>query len=58
MEAKLLIFLAPQVGLEPTTLRLTATEFASPPAAIVCYKPLYKIRLRDPQKLRLAIHTA
>jgi hypothetical protein len=38
--------LAPQVGLEPTTLRLTAIEFADPPAAIGCYKPLYKICLR------------
>jgi len=53
-----ILVLAPQVGLEPTTLRLRATEFASPPAAIVCYKPLYKIHLRAAQKLLLAIHTA
>jgi hypothetical protein len=51
-------YLAPQVGLEPTTLRLTAIEFADPPAAIGCYKPLYKIRLRLGRKLRTAIHTA
>ncbi len=33
-------FLAPQVGLEPTTLRLTAVRFASLPAATGCYKLL------------------
>ena len=54
----MLDFMVDAVGIEPTTCRLRATEFASPPAAIVCYKPLYKIRLRDPKKLRLAIHTA
>ena len=53
-----IVFLAPQVGLEPTTLRLTAIEFADPPAAIGCYKPLYKIRLRSGRKLRTAVHTA
>jgi hypothetical protein len=37
--------MAPQVGLEPTTLRLTANEFAAPPAAIDCYKPLYDMHL-------------
>ena len=51
-------FLAPQVGLEPTTLRLTAIEFADPPAAIGSYKPLYKIRLRPGRRLRTAVHTA
>ena len=30
--------LAPQVGLEPTTLRLTAVRFALAPAATCCYK--------------------
>jgi len=55
---KLLIILVDAVGIEPTTCRLRATEFASPPAAIVCYKPLYKIHLRAAQKLLLAIHTA
>src|ERR1035438_4427084 len=39
------------VGIEPTTCRLRATEFACPPATIVCYKPLYKIRLRAAQKI-------
>ena len=42
---KLLKELAPQVGLEPTTLRLTENEFAAPPAAIDCYKPLYDMHL-------------
>jgi hypothetical protein len=37
--------MAPQVGLEPTTLRLTANEFAAPSAAIDCYKPLYDMHL-------------
>ena len=46
------------VQLEPTTLRLTAIEFADPPAAIGCYKPLYNIRLRPGRKLRTAVHTA
>ena len=46
------------VGIEPTTCRLRATEFASPPAAINCYKPLYKKRLRTDQKWLVAIHTA
>ena len=55
---KCLIYLVDAVGIEPTTCRLRATEFASPPAAFVCYKPLYKIRLRAAQKLLLAIHTA
>ena len=45
-------------GLEPTTHRLTAIEFADPPAAIGCYKPLYKIRLRPVLKLRTATRTA
>ena len=27
------------------TLRLTANEFADPPAAIDCYKPLYEMHL-------------
>jgi hypothetical protein len=30
--------LAPQVGLEPTTLRLTAVRVVLTPAAIGCYK--------------------
>jgi hypothetical protein len=46
------------VKLEPTTLRLTAIEFADPPAAIGCYNPLYKIRLRPGRKLLTAVHTA
>jgi len=40
-------FLAPQVGLEPTTLRLTAVEFADPPAAIGCYKLLSFVHFAD-----------
>ena len=50
--------LAPQVGLEPTTLRLTAVEFANPPAAINYYKPLYMIRLRAGQVSKIAIRAA
>ena len=50
--------MAEAVGIEPTTCRLRATEFASPPAAINCYKPLYKKRLRTDQKWLVAIHTA
>ena len=46
------------VGIEPTTYRLRAIEFTSPPATIVCYKPLYKIGLRAAQKSLIAIHTA
>jgi hypothetical protein len=42
---KSLILLAPEVGLEPTTLRLTASEFPSPSTAIDCCKPLYTSRL-------------
>jgi hypothetical protein len=38
-------FMAPEVGLEPTTLRLTASEFPSPSPATVCYKSLYKSKL-------------
>jgi hypothetical protein len=34
-------FMAPEVGLEPTTLRLTASEFPSPSAAIDDDKSLY-----------------
>jgi hypothetical protein len=34
-----------EVGLEPTTLRLTASEFPSPSPAIVCCKSLYKSKL-------------
>src|ERR1700761_3041082 len=37
--------MAPQGGLEPTTLRFTANKFAAPPAAIDCYKPLYDMHL-------------
>jgi len=53
-----LFYLAPEVGLEPTTLRLTAIEFAGLPAAIDCYKPLYKMRLRTAKKTLIAIHKA
>ena len=42
--------MAPQGGLEPTTLRLTANEFAGPPAAIDCYKPLYEMHLSSEQQ--------
>ena len=38
-------FMAPEVGLEPTTLRLTASELPSPPTAIDCCKSLYTSRL-------------
>jgi hypothetical protein len=34
-------------GLEPTTLRLTASEFPSPSPAIVCCKSLYKSKLEN-----------
>jgi len=53
-----IVSLAPQVGIEPTTCRLRATNFACPPAAVVYYEPLSKIRLRLKQKLRIAIDTA
>src|ERR1700679_929008 len=43
--SKLLILLAPEVGLEPTTLRVTASEFPSPSTAIDCCKSLYTSRL-------------
>jgi hypothetical protein len=33
--------MAPEVGLEPTTLRLTASEFPSPSSAIDDDKSLY-----------------
>ena len=46
------------VGIEPTTCRLRATEFASPPAANVCYNPLYKRRLRAVKNIRIAINIA
>jgi hypothetical protein len=39
--------MAPEVGLEPTTLRLTASEFPSPSSAIVCCKSLYKSKLEN-----------
>jgi hypothetical protein len=39
--------MAPEVGLEPTTLRLTASEFPSPSPAIVCCKSLYKSKLEN-----------
>src|ERR1700730_15109822 len=42
---KWLINMAPEVGLEPTTLRLTASEFPSPSTAIDCCKSLYTSRL-------------
>jgi hypothetical protein len=41
----LMMFMAPEVGLEPTTLRLTASEFPSPSTAIDCCKSLYTSRL-------------
>jgi hypothetical protein len=37
--------MAPEAGLEPTTLRLTACEFPSPSTAINCSKSLYTSRL-------------
>jgi hypothetical protein len=43
-----IVVLAPEVGLEPTTLRLTASEFPSPSTAIVCCKSLYKSKLENP----------
>jgi hypothetical protein len=46
------------VGIEPATCRLRATEFASPPAANVFYKPLYKRRLRAAKKFLIAINIA
>jgi len=39
--------MAPEVGLEPTTLRLTASEFPSPSTTIVCCKSLYKSKLEN-----------
>src|SRR5258708_32888481 len=39
--------MAPEVGLEPTTLRLTASEFPSPSPAIVCCKSLYSSKLEN-----------
>jgi hypothetical protein len=58
MPCKCLILLAPQVGLEPKTLRLRATEFASSPADNICYKPLYYIRLHTAKKFLIAVNTA
>jgi hypothetical protein len=40
-------FMAPEVGLEPTTLRLTASELPSPPTAIDCCKSLYTSMLEQ-----------
>jgi hypothetical protein len=39
--------MAPEGGLEPTTLRLTASEFPSRSPAIVCCKSLYKSKLEN-----------
>jgi len=36
------------VGIEPTTCRLRALEFADPPAAIGCYKLLSFVHFADP----------
>ena len=46
--------MAPQVGLEPTTLRLTAVRFALAPAATCCYKFLFFVRFsrRLPSPIR------
>jgi hypothetical protein len=44
--------LAPEVGLEPTTLRLTALESVYSPVATVYYKTLFLIQLD-----RYSLHT-
>ncbi len=49
------IWMAPEVGLEPTTLRLTATESAYFPTATDCYKSLSVIHLDLPSLSRIAI---
>ena len=46
------------VGIEPTTCRLRASLFALPPAAINCYKSLYRMRLQAKGKSRIAIQTS
>src|SRR5216683_465209 len=52
-----MILLAPEVGLEPTTLRLTAKESLDPPATIDCYKFLSVMHLWYIPSSRIAIHT-
>jgi hypothetical protein len=54
---KLLILLAPEVGLEPTTLRLTAMELVGSTTTIGCYKLLPDMHLDPPSLLRITIHT-
>jgi hypothetical protein len=49
--------MAPEVGLEPTTLRLTASEFVDFPAATGCYKPLSVSYLATSSCLRIATQT-
>jgi len=49
-----IVFMAPEVGLEPTTLRLTALESAVPPATIRCYKLLSIIHLDPSPAFRIA----
>ena len=48
--------MAPEVGLEPTTLRLTATESVHFPTATDCYKLLPVMHLDPPSRLTIAIH--
>jgi hypothetical protein len=48
--------MAPEVGLEPTTLRLTATESVYFPTATDCYKLLPVMHLDPPYLLNIAIH--
>jgi hypothetical protein len=52
-----LILLAPEVGLEPTTLRLTATELVAFPLATDCYKSLFVMDLADLQIFHIATRT-
>ena len=47
-------FMAPEVGLEPTTLRLTALELSASPATIRCYRLLAIIHLDPPAGVRIA----
>ena len=49
-----IVVLAPEVGLEPTTLRLTATELVNFPLATDCYKSLFVMNLADLQVSRIA----
>ena len=52
----LILKLAPEVGLEPTTLRLTATESVYFPTATDCYKLLPVMHSDPPALLKIATH--